>query len=184
LFFKLPHPFSLLLLIQHTNPIRFLVVLFVSHSINAYEVFPDAIPFLNWANRHGLVCGVLSNADERYGDSVLPMLGLTHDELQFQCFSKDLKLEKPDARVFMAAMHKGEPFLATSEPIDPSCVLHIGNDFHKDFEGSRRVGMHGVLLDRYKEYELADEWRRRGAPVFRDLLDVVEFLGRSGCQLG
>lgn len=153
-------------------------------SINAYEIFPDALPFLKWAKRHGLVCGVLSNADERYGDSILPMLGLTHDELQFQCYSKDMKMEKPDSRVFMTAMKKADPFLATDEEIDPSSVLHIGNDFQKDFEGARRVGMHGVLLDRYKETELANEWRRRGAPVFRDLLDVVEFLGRSNCQLG
>jgi FMN phosphatase YigB (HAD superfamily) len=113
------------------------------------------------------------------------MLGLTHDELQFQCFSKDLKLEKPDARVFMAAIKHGEPFLPTDdEPCDPSEVLHIGNDFHKDFEGARRAGIHAVLLDRYGEDELAEEWRRRGAPVFKDLLDVVEFLGRSICKLG
>mmetsp|Transcript_18839 Transcript_18839/g.38668 ORF Transcript_18839/g.38668 Transcript_18839/m.38668 type:complete len:317 (+) Transcript_18839:179-1129(+) len=153
-------------------------------SIIAYEIFPDALPFLKWAHRNGLVCGVLSNADERYGDSILPMLGLTHDELQFQCFSKDLRIEKPDARAFMAAMKTGEPLLATSEPIDPANVFHIGNDFHKDFQGARRVGMHAALLDRYQETELANEWRRRGVPVFRDLLDIVEFLGRSGCILG
>lgn len=153
-------------------------------SINAYEIFPDALPFLKWAKRNGLVCGVLSNADERYGDSILPMLGLTHDELQFQCFSKDLQLEKPDANAFMAAIQIGEPFLPTSEPLDLSHVLHIGDNFHKDFEGARRVGMHAALLDRYKETERANEWRRRGATVFRDLLDVVEFLGRSNCKLG
>jgi putative hydrolase of the HAD superfamily len=154
----------------------------------AYEIFPDALPFLKWAQRNGLVCGVLSNADERYGDSILPMLGLTHDELQFQCFSKDLKLEKPDARVFMAAIKHGEPFLNSKNNglpcCEPSEVLHIGNDFQKDFEGARRAGIHAVLLDRYGEDELAGEWRRRGAPVFTDLLDVVEFLGRSNCQLG
>lgn len=95
-----------------------------------YELFPDAIPFLKWARRHGLVCGVLSNADERYGDSILPMLGLTHDELQFQCFSKDLKIEKPDARVFMATIKHGEEFLPSpDEPCQPAEVLHIGNDF-------------------------------------------------------
>jgi FMN phosphatase YigB (HAD superfamily) len=149
-----------------------------------YEIFPDALPFLKWARRNGLVCGVLSNADERYGDSVLPMLGLTHDELQFQCFSKDLKLEKPDPRVFLATISHGENFLSTDEPCQPAEVLHIGNDFVKDFEGARRVGIHAVLLDRYKETERANEWRRRGAPVFTDLLDVVEFLGRSECQLG
>lgn len=153
-------------------------------SINAYEVFPDALPFLKWARRNGLVCGVLSNADERYGDSILPMLGLTHDELQFQCFSKDLRIEKPDGRAFLAAMNQGEPLLSSSEQLDPANVFHIGNDFQKDFQGARRAGMHAALLDRYKETELANEWRRRGAPVFRDLLDVVEFLGRSNCTFG
>ena len=114
------------------------------------------------------------------------MLGLgLGDDLQFQCFSKDLKLEKPDARVFMEAIHHGEQFLPmNSEPCHPSEVLHIGNDFHKDFAGARRAGMHAVLLDRYNETERASEWKRRGAPVFRDLLDVLEFLGRSNCRLG
>eukprot|EP00547_Thalassionema_nitzschioides_P006060 CAMPEP_0194207458 /NCGR_PEP_ID=MMETSP0156-20130528/6192_1 /TAXON_ID=33649 /ORGANISM="Thalassionema nitzschioides, Strain L26-B" /LENGTH=261 /DNA_ID=CAMNT_0038934229 /DNA_START=410 /DNA_END=1192 /DNA_ORIENTATION=+ len=148
-------------------------------SINAYEIFPDAIPFLKWAKRNELVCGVLSNADERYGDSILPMLGVTHDELQFQLFSKDMKIEKPDARAFTMAMRRGEPFLNNDEIIDPKHVLHIGNDFRKDFEGARRAGLHAALLDRYHETDLANEWRRRGALVFHDLLDVVEFLGRS-----
>lgn len=150
----------------------------------AYEIFPDAQPFLDWARRRGLVCGVLSNADERYGDSILPMLGLTHDDLQFQVFSKDVKMEKPDARIFVAAMNAGCSFLPPDHSIEPAQVLHIGNDFQKDFEGARRAGMHSVLLDRYGEEDKADEWRRRGAPVFKDLLDVVEFLGRSGCELG
>ena len=174
----------------------------------AYEIFPDALPFLKWARRNGLVCGVLSNADERYGDSILPMLGLTHDELQFQVYSKDVKLEKPDPRVFMAAIKHGEPFLqqlpdgsfttttrtASSSPgmsnnnnfipVETSEVLHIGNDFNKDFEGARRIGIHSVLLDRYKESEKAEEWRRRGAPVFRDLMDVIEYLGRADCEFG
>ena len=153
-------------------------------SINAYEVFPDALPFLKWARRNGIICGVLSNADERYGDSILPMLGLTHDELQFQCFSKDLQIEKPDARAFLAVMNTGEPLLPNPEPLNPANVFHIGNDFHKDFQGARRAGMHAALLDRYQETELANEWKRRGVPVFRDLLDIVEFLGRSNCVLG
>ena len=110
------------------------------------------------------------------------MLGLAlGDDLQFQCFSKDLKLEKPDARAFMTAMNYGENFLPTSEPCQPSEVLHIGNDYQKDFAGARRAGMHAVLLDRYDESERASEWKRRGAPVFRDLLDVLEFLVSSLC---
>lgn len=154
---------------------------FGSHA--AYEAFPDAVPFLKWANRRGIVCGVLSNADERYGDSILPMLGFTHDELSFWCFSKEFNLEKPDARFYMAAINEAKPW--TSHTACKPCeVLHIGNDFRRDFDGARRAGMHAVLLDRYNEPELANEWKRRGAPVFKDLLDVVEFLGRSNCILG
>ena len=200
---------------------------FGSHA--AYESFADAKPFLHWAARRGLVTGVLSNADERYGDSILPMLGITHDEVQFHCFSKDYQMEKPNTRFFHAAIQAAIPWLlshqgqshyqehryllqhhkSTSHNNDttkgnhnnnnqqqqqgavdwnkicaPSEVLHIGNDFVKDFEGARRAGMHCVLLDRYGEEEKAAEWRRRGAPVLKDLLDVVEFLGRSNCRLG
>lgn len=150
----------------------------------AYEKFDDALPFLNWANHRQIVCGVLSNADERYGDSILPMLGLTHDNLQFQCYSKDLQVEKPDSKFFVKGMEKANSWLTSNEELQPSEVLHIGNDYLKDFEGARRAGMHAVLLERYGNQELAEEWRRRGALVFRDLMDVVEFLGRSRCQYG
>uniref|UniRef100_A0A7R9WVY3 Haloacid dehalogenase-like hydrolase domain-containing protein 3 n=1 Tax=Craspedostauros australis TaxID=1486917 RepID=A0A7R9WVY3_9STRA len=151
----------------------------------AYSAFDDARPFLRWAQRNGIVCGVLSNADERYGDSILPMLGFTHDELQFQVFSKDVGFEKPSPQIFRAAMSQGESlFAAGAEPCLPSEVLHIGNDFRKDFEGARSMGIHSLLLDRYGEEDLADEWKRRGAPVLMDLMDVVEYLGRSGCKLG
>jgi putative hydrolase of the HAD superfamily len=112
------------------------------------------------------------------------MLGVTHDDLKFQCFSKDLGYEKPNPLIFAGAMERAQPFLGSDEPMDPAYALHIGNDFNKDFEGARAFGEHAVLLDRYDEHELAGEWRRRGAPVFKDLLDIVEFLGRSNCQLG
>ena len=172
----------------------------------AYERFDDALPFLHWANRNDIACGLLSNADERYGDSILPMLGLTHDEIQFQCFSKYYGFEKPDHRFFMATIQRAEDALKEMEfnhctervessitdnatptmidPLLPSQCLHVGNDYTKDFEGARRAGMHAVLLDRYDEPELAEEWRRRGAIVLKDLMDIVEFLGRTNCQLG
>jgi len=155
-------------------------------SLRAYERFEDSLPFLHWAGqRHHLICGVLSNADERYGDSILPMLGMTHDELHFQLFSKELGLEKPHPQFFAAALQHAEPFLFDKEdPLMPGQCLHIGNDYTKDFEGARHAGMHAVLLDRYGEDELAQEWKRRGALVFNDLMDVVLWLGRSGCQLG
>ena len=36
-----------------------------------------------------------------------------------------------------------------SPPLQPNEVLHIGNDFTKDFQGAKNAGFHAVLLDRY-----------------------------------
>uniref|UniRef100_A0A7S3LFS4 Haloacid dehalogenase-like hydrolase domain-containing protein 3 n=1 Tax=Amphora coffeiformis TaxID=265554 RepID=A0A7S3LFS4_9STRA len=154
-------------------------------SLKAYEKFGDTLPFLHFAARHNIVMGVLSNADERYRDSILPMLGVTDDELHFQCFSKDVSIEKPDPRFFAEAMKAAEPHLKDpSDPLKPSHCLHIGNDYAKDFSGARRAGWHAILLNRYGEQEKAAEWKRRGATTLDDLMDVVLWLGQSGCKLG
>lgn len=57
-------------------------------------------------------------------------------------------------------------------------------DYTKDFSGARRAGWHAILLNRYDEKDRADEWKRRGAVVLDDLMDVVFWLGQSGCKLG
>ncbi|KAL7525666.1 hypothetical protein ACHAWF_001459, partial [Thalassiosira exigua] len=166
---------------------------FGSHA--AYGAFDDAIPFLKWCHRNGIATGVISNADERYGDSVLPMLGLG-DDMKFLTFSKVVGHEKPDAKIFKAAMKQAQPWLClvnpdqraaspdSCPPLKPEEVLHIGNDFKKDYVGAKEAGFHAALLDRYDEKELADSWREKGAPVFKDLLDVVEYLGREQFSLG
>ena len=41
-----------------------------------YSAFPDALPFLRWAREKGLTVGIVSNAEYRYKDVILPALGL------------------------------------------------------------------------------------------------------------
>jgi phosphoglycolate phosphatase-like HAD superfamily hydrolase len=41
-----------------------------------YSAFPDAQPFLRWAREKGLTVGIVSNAEYRYKDVILPALGL------------------------------------------------------------------------------------------------------------
>lgn len=41
-----------------------------------YSVFPDSQPFLRWARQKGLTIGLVSNAEYRYQDVILPALGL------------------------------------------------------------------------------------------------------------
>ena len=158
--------------------------IFGSHA--TYSAFPDARPFLRWAHRRGIVCGVLSNADERYGDAILPMLDLS-DSLSFMVFSKEVGKEKPHPKIFDAAIHAAEPWLMRdarwgpdAAPLIPSEVLHVGNDFEKDYLGAKEAGFEAVLIDRFKGSGEGEEWRQKGAPVFDDLIDVVEFFARSG----
>jgi phosphoglycolate phosphatase-like HAD superfamily hydrolase len=47
-----------------------------------YSVFPDARPFLRWLRGRGLAVGIVSNAEYRYRDVVLPALGLNQVSLQ------------------------------------------------------------------------------------------------------
>jgi phosphoglycolate phosphatase-like HAD superfamily hydrolase len=41
-----------------------------------YTVFPDSKPFLRWLRGKGLKVGIVSNAEYRYRDVILPALGL------------------------------------------------------------------------------------------------------------
>lgn len=41
-----------------------------------YSVFPDSQPFLRWLRGKGLKVGIVSNAEYRYQDVILPALGL------------------------------------------------------------------------------------------------------------
>jgi putative hydrolase of the HAD superfamily len=161
---------------------------FGSH--DAYDAFPDAKPFLQWCHRRGIACGVISNADERYGDSILPMLGLG-EVMQFLTFSKNIGFEKPHPSIFDAAIHEAEPWLCLdnsdlidASPLKPEEVLHIGNDYNKDYIGATEAGFHALLLDRFNEKDLANSWREGGARVFKDLIDVVEYLSREQFELG
>jgi len=160
--------------------------LFGSHV--TYGVFPDVVPFLTWARRKGIVTGIISNADERYGDALLPMLDLS-DHLDFNVFARDVHAMKPEPRIFDVAVEKANVARSAlhgadaSTPIAPEDVLHVGNSFSKDFVGARNAGMKAVLLDRFGGDE-GDEWRSRGAPVVRDLTEVLEHVARGNYALG
>jgi len=75
---------------QQERVFQRIYALFGSHA--TYGVFADVIPFLTWARRRKIVTGIISNADERYGDAILPMLDLS-DHLDFTVFARDVSDE-------------------------------------------------------------------------------------------
>lgn len=134
-----------------------------------YSVFPDSQPFLRWARGEGLLVGLVSNAEYRYQDVILPALGLEQgSEWDFGVFSGLEGVEKPDPRIYKIALER-------AGKIAPEVTLHIGDSMRKDYLPAKSVGMQALLLDRFKTPD-AVEWKKSGATVLPDLAAVQEFL--------
>uniref|UniRef100_A0A7N0T6V4 Haloacid dehalogenase-like hydrolase domain-containing protein 3 n=1 Tax=Kalanchoe fedtschenkoi TaxID=63787 RepID=A0A7N0T6V4_KALFE len=134
-----------------------------------YSLFPDSQPFLRWARKQGLVVGLVSNAEYRYQDVILPALGLNKgSEWDFGVFSGIEGVEKPDPKIYELALER-------AGSIAPEEALHIGDSFRKDYLPPKSIGMHALLLDRFKSAE-AQQWRDAGAVVLPDLAASQEWL--------
>ncbi|XP_047076879.1 haloacid dehalogenase-like hydrolase domain-containing protein 3 [Lolium rigidum] len=134
-----------------------------------YSVFPDARRFLRWLRDEKVTVGIISNADHRYRDVVLPALGMNQgSEWDFGVFSGVAGVEKPDRRIYEMA-------LEAAGGVAPEQALHIGDSMSKDYAPARAVGMHALLLDRFRTAD-AERWRRAGAPVLPDLVSAQHWL--------
>lgn len=92
-------------------------------------------------------------------------------EWDFGVFSGIVGVEKPDTRIYQIALEK-------AGNINPSEALHIGDSMRKDYLPARSVGMHALLLDRFKTPD-AETWRKSGAIVLPDLVAAREWLTKE-----
>jgi putative hydrolase of the HAD superfamily len=119
---------------------------------DAWQVFPEVEETLQEARTRGLHVGVISNWDERLRP-LLGKIGLAHyfDSITISC---EVGGEKPNARVFRAALH------AAGVPANQA--VHVGDSDKTDVLGAEAVGMIAFLLN-----------RREGEGVgLRDLRDL------------
>ncbi|XP_057431962.1 uncharacterized protein LOC130724695 [Lotus japonicus] len=134
-----------------------------------YTVFPDSRPFLRWLRGKGVKVGLVSNAEYRYPDVILPAMGINEgSEWDFGVFSGLEGVEKPNPKIYEIALER-------AGNIKPEETLHIGDSMRKDYEPAKSIGMHALLLDRFKTPD-ADEWRKSGAVVLPDLEATQEWL--------
>ncbi|KAI3781642.1 hypothetical protein L2E82_11662 [Cichorium intybus] len=134
-----------------------------------YTVFPDSQPFLRWIRSQGVTVGIVSNAEYRYPDVILPALGLHEgSEWDFGVFSGLEGVEKPDPKLYKIALER-------AGNIAPEEALHIGDSMRKDYLPAKSIGMHALLLDRFKTPD-ALEWKKSGATVLPDLVAAREWL--------
>ncbi|KAF5742865.1 Rhythmically-expressed protein 2 protein putative isoform 1 [Tripterygium wilfordii] len=139
-----------------------------------YSVFPDSRPFLRWLREKGLTVGLISNAEYRYKDVILPALGLnqkTRDPSGTLECSPALKVSRNQTQKFIKLLLRFE----RAGNIAPEEPLHICDSMRKDYVLAKSVGMHALLLDRFKTPD-AKEWIKSGAIVLPDLVAVQEML--------
>lgn len=92
-------------------------------------------------------------------------------EWDFGVFSGLEGVEKPNPRIYEIALER-------AGNVAPEEVLHIGDSMRKDYLPAKSVGMHALLLDRFKTLE-AEEWRKSGAVVLPDLEAAQEWLTKE-----
>lgn len=89
-------------------------------------------------------------------------------EWDFGVFSGVEGVEKPNPRIYEIALEK-------AGNVAPNEALHIGDSMRKDYHPATSIGMHALLLDRFKTPD-AESWRKSGAPVLPDLVAVQAWL--------
>ncbi|MDA1189395.1 MAG: HAD-IA family hydrolase [Chloroflexi bacterium] len=100
--------------------------------------FADVLPTLSELRTQGMTLGLISNMG-RKGAELMRELGLD-GHLDFAVTSLEAGAEKPDPRIFHAALDRAG--------IPPEQAVHVGDQLSSDIDGARGVGIHPVLIDR------------------------------------
>ncbi|MDR3447030.1 HAD family hydrolase [Dyella sp.] len=100
---------------------------------NSVELYPDSLPALQRiAERWPVVSLTNGNAD-------LDRIGI-REHFAHHVSARDTGTPKPDARIFLAA--------AAQLGLEPSDILHVGDDPELDVVGAREAGMRTAWINR------------------------------------
>lgn len=118
---------------------------------DAWLVFDDVLPTLERLRALGVSLGGISNFDERL-PCILHELGL-RDCFDVLTTSWSHGVAKPDVSIFHAAFAALESHAVCAGRLKPTpgayeAVLHVGDDFKRDYEGARAAGAQAKLLCR------------------------------------
>ncbi len=115
-----------------------------------WALFEDVVPGLKEIRNAGYRVAALSNMpySER---EMCDKLGLT-GHVEFAVTSGDVGAEKPDPRIFQAALNRSE--------VNASKALMVGDSISSDLRAAEAVGMRAVLMDRYNNHPWHDEHPR------------------------
>jgi putative hydrolase of the HAD superfamily len=105
-----------------------------------WELYRDAKTILSRLNSSGIRLGVISNFDGRLR-TILRQLDVA-DRFEHLVISSEVGAEKPSARIFHEA--------ARRFAVEPTLILHVGDDSEVDVDGARMAGLQALLVDHQK----------------------------------
>lgn len=108
---------------------------------SAYRVLQDGMQAVERVKGLGKEVGVITNSDLRI-HSVLQGLGIS-DLCTFILTSEEAGASKPQPEIFQLAVERSQ-----LDNLVPEQILHVGDDFLKDYQGATSLGWKAVLVDR------------------------------------
>lgn len=102
-------------------------------------LFPDVIEGLDKLRESGLTVGVVSNMNST-SQRLCEDMGLT-GHVDFAVTSGETGVEKPDPRIFEAALIKAN--------VEPTEAALVGDQLESDIYGAESAGLRPILIDRY-----------------------------------
>lgn len=111
----------------------------------AYSVYNDVFPFLEFCKEREFKIAIISNSDKRIL-TILKELGLPSE---FVFNSMDPRIRKPNQTIFLNAQNEMvnvDPYLKSNQ------ILHIGDDYINDYLGARNCQWKGLKLTRINQF--------------------------------
>jgi len=128
-----------------------------------WVAYDDAIPTLDALREAGFRLGTIANA-RHVVVGRLRHTGLI-DRFQTITYSEEIGQQKPDARLFSAALGR--------LGVSAANAVHVGDRVREDIQGARSVGLRAILIDREDRHSHADCERVRSLAELRPLLSGV-----------
>jgi putative hydrolase of the HAD superfamily len=129
----------------------------------AWTLFDDVIPCLDWLRAAGLKIAAVTNASGDHQRAKLNDLGITRffDTI---VIAGELGSAKPDPLIFHTA--------CTQLDVPAAEAVHVGDRLDADAIGAQHAGLHGVWLDRCGAHSPVEP----GVHVIETLSDLPELL--------
>ncbi len=132
----------------------------LTYSIYDWKPFPDVKAALETLIEKNVELGIISNTDRDFIMRSIENIGV---EFKHVIVAEDIKIYKPDPRVFVKAR----------ELLPKTKWIHVSSYPQYDIIPALEAGVDTILLDRYN---LEDEVKELGVPVIKDINNLVKFI--------